>query len=619
MIQFAADTPTLAPAGRPAPPPVTGGDASFAALLTPGTQAAPGVPSAVSIAQAATPIALVGQPATPLPAAPGLPLPVAPGPDLPTDPALASLALVGADVATPPAAIPPADTPTPAVAEVVAPPMSPVAPKGADTPAPRPIPRRFAPAADLPPVALQSRPDDALDTTDRQTDAGDGKDTPAEPAPTLTPTPEMPFAAQPSQPAVVDATPAQAQSTPETAGATQIETAKPTSSSAPLPSSLVSTASPLSLASSSTLASSAPPASRASAAANAAAAAPAVAGSADESSAPIETVAGDPAAPPPIVLPRRREPGATSDTAGHPALRPPPEHGGVLYQVLGGVTPGGAQPTAPAAARPAPIAQPLQASQSEATTSPSAPVSATPLAAAPVAVPSHWTIAPAVAAQPQVATPATPTDVASKPETAKPQPLQPPTPPRPFEIAERAPAPAAAAAAPTWGHPAAERVDADPAIAAPTAAAPVQAPVTVAPTPVAATVDMRREHWPHDMIGQIERLRDAADAVDTRIRLVPDMLGTVEVDVRCEGDTLHVRFQAEQPQTRALLQEAQPRLAEAAESRGLRLGQTSVDAGAGNAAGGERDRPHTPTPRQPSRTPSSRAAGPELTDDARIA
>ena len=62
----------------------------------------------------------------------------------------------------------------------------------------------------------------------------------------------------------------------------------------------------------------------------------------------------------------------------------------------------------------------------------------------------------------------------------------------------------------------------------------------------------------------------------------PAVSAPIDVDVRRDGDTLHVRFTAEQPQTRALLHDAQPRLAEAAEQRGLRLGQTSVG---GEAAG----------------------------------
>jgi Meckel syndrome type 1 protein len=80
------------------------------------------------------------------------------------------------------------------------------------------------------------------------------------------------------------------------------------------------------------------------------------------------------------------------------------------------------------------------------------------------------------------------------------------------------------------------------------------------------------------MIARIETLRDAADAADTRIRLIPDALGAIDVALKRDGDTIHVQFTAEQAQTRALLQEAQPRLAEAAERSGLKLGQTSVEA-----------------------------------------
>lgn len=105
------------------------------------------------------------------------------------------------------------------------------------------------------------------------------------------------------------------------------------------------------------------------------------------------------------------------------------------------------------------------------------------------------------------------------------------------------------------------------------------APTAFAPVAGSAMIDLRQEQWPADMVAQIERLRDAADAADTSIRLLPDALGEVQVDVRQDGDTLHVRFTAEQPQTRALLQDAQPRLAEAAEARGLKLGQSGVDAG----------------------------------------
>lgn len=132
-----------------------------------------------------------------------------------------------------------------------------------------------------------------------------------------------------------------------------------------------------------------------------------------------------------------------------------------------------------------------------------------------------------------------------------------------------------------------------------------------------AGLDMRDQRWPHAMMAQIEALRDAADAVDTRIRLVPDALGSIDVGVRREGDTLHVRFTAEQAQTRALLQDAQPRLAEAAEARGMRLGQASVDAGASGQ--GQQRQPMPTEPRRPAPAVTTRSADAEPADDGRLA
>lgn len=150
---------------------------------------------------------------------------------------------------------------------------------------------------------------------------------------------------------------------------------------------------------------------------------------------------------------------------------------------------------------------------------------------------------------------------------------------------------------------------------APAVSAPER--VTAAPSTQPA-LDMSDARWPQTMIARIEHLRDAVDAADTRIRLLPDALGAIDVDVRRDGDRLDVRFSAEQPQTRALLQEAQPRLAEAAEARGLRLGQASVDAGASN---GNQQRQPTPEPRRapPPPTINQRERPAETADDARIA
>lgn len=139
---------------------------------------------------------------------------------------------------------------------------------------------------------------------------------------------------------------------------------------------------------------------------------------------------------------------------------------------------------------------------------------------------------------------------------------------------------------------------------------------TFAPVAEPALLDLGRDDWPTDMMTHIEQLRDAANSTDTRIRLSPDMLGNVDIDVRQDGDTLHVRFSAEQAQTRTLLQDAQPRLAEAAEARGLRLGGSTVDAG----AQGQHRQPTAHPAVALKRTSSTIADdGQEPADDARIA
>lgn len=133
-------------------------------------------------------------------------------------------------------------------------------------------------------------------------------------------------------------------------------------------------------------------------------------------------------------------------------------------------------------------------------------------------------------------------------------------------------------------------------------ATPLATPVQQASAPIATdarpTLDMRQERWPNAMIDHIETLRDAADASSTRIRLVPDALGTIDIALRKDGDTLHVHFAADQASTRALLQDAQPQLVQAAEQRGIRLSETQVAAG-GNAAGGQTDDRPRGQPEQP--------------------
>lgn len=84
-------------------------------------------------------------------------------------------------------------------------------------------------------------------------------------------------------------------------------------------------------------------------------------------------------------------------------------------------------------------------------------------------------------------------------------------------------------------------------------------------------LDLGRETWPAKMIERIEMMRDAMDVVDTSIRLVPDKLGAIDVSLRKDGDAIAVHFTAQQAETRQLLADAQPKLAELAQEKGLKL------------------------------------------------
>lgn len=279
---------------------------------------------------------------------------------------------------------------------------------------------------------------------------------------------------------------------------------------------------------------------------------------------------------------------------------------------------------------------------------PAAPV----LPLAPVALPANWQAqaAPVVAlAGPVPLTAATPLPVATDAAPAAPLPAEggidagrpvmpnridqhtaPQPQPVPPAVPDSAAAPVFAAAVTAATQPAGK--DRDPAaptdpLAAIAPAAATPSVVAVAPTSGGerSMLDLTQERWPQAMVAHIERLRDAADAADTRIRLVPDALGAIDIGVRQEGETLHVHFTAAEAQTRSLLQEAQPRLAEAAEQRGLKLGQTSVGQNQAEAGSGQRQsQPQSQSQHQAA--PSPRPASPHRTasardgdDDARLA
>lgn len=154
-------------------------------------------------------------------------------------------------------------------------------------------------------------------------------------------------------------------------------------------------------------------------------------------------------------------------------------------------------------------------------------------------------------------------------------------------------------------------------VAAPSAASLQQVAATT--DTQQAVLDMRRQEWMGKMVETIEAMRDAAPVKETRITLMPDALGRVDISVRQDGDRVHVHFAAETQAARQLLTDAQPRLSELAEQRGVRLGQTSVDSGQSgtNAQSGQRhDAQRTQNPSAPA---SVRSANDSTDSDERIA
>jgi Meckel syndrome type 1 protein len=135
----------------------------------------------------------------------------------------------------------------------------------------------------------------------------------------------------------------------------------------------------------------------------------------------------------------------------------------------------------------------------------------------------------------------------------------------------------------------------------------------------AGAVVMTNNDWPMKMIGRIEMLRDALDAADTSIRLIPDKLGAIDVSLRRDGDAVTVQMTAQAPETRQLLAEAQPKLVELAEARGLKL---SAQLGEGSGTGQHQHQQQRASPGAPSTIKGSASAatsGDAAASDERIA
>lgn len=102
-----------------------------------------------------------------------------------------------------------------------------------------------------------------------------------------------------------------------------------------------------------------------------------------------------------------------------------------------------------------------------------------------------------------------------------------------------------------------------------------------------AMLDTRHQQWTAKMIDRIEALQDAAPLRETRISLMPEGLGKVDIAIRQDdAGSLHVQFNTDTQAARQLIADAQPKLAEIAQERGIRIGSTSVESNAANGNGG---------------------------------
>jgi len=136
------------------------------------------------------------------------------------------------------------------------------------------------------------------------------------------------------------------------------------------------------------------------------------------------------------------------------------------------------------------------------------------------------------------------------------------------------------------------------------------APAVAGVVPIAAAsgaemsgLDLRRQEWMGQMIDTIEAMREAAPVRETRIALSPDALGKIDIAVRQEGDRVHVHINAETQAARQILTDAQARLIEIAEQRGVRLGQMTVDQQGAQPQSGQRQ-PDAPQPSFSAPTPA---------------
>ncbi len=122
-------------------------------------------------------------------------------------------------------------------------------------------------------------------------------------------------------------------------------------------------------------------------------------------------------------------------------------------------------------------------------------------------------------------------------------------------------------------------------LAAPTTGTQTLSAVAAAGQAQDAPLDTGHQEWTAKMIDKIEMLQGGA-VRETKISLMPEGLGKVDIAIRQDDAGLHVQFSTDTQSARQLIADAQPKLAEIAQERGIRIGSTSVDTNAAGSNGG---------------------------------
>ena len=325
----------------------------------------------------------------------------------------------------------------------------------------------------------------------------------------------------------------------------------------------------------------------------------------------------------PVAAPRRAIPIATARTT---PVRTPAAQASRAPIAEPAVQATMAEPVArPAEPARAPVAEAVRAPIADAATRPVDPVVIDQPVAA-FTLPGERALPTQPAAEPLTANRQTIAGEASAPVVSVAAPTVQPVQTPPVTRVASAPAPEAVAEAVLVEAPAPRQRRDDDAPPLPTPAAPAIDAATLRPVsaPVSAgqpQLDTRQPQWMEGMIDRIETLRDASPTQgETRIRLSPDALGDVEVAIRTSDDgRVHVHFSSDNADAGRLLADAQPRLVQLAESRGLKLGGMQVDVGTQQQPSQRQAQDQgSPQPRAP-RSAFADAQAPSTRTDNRIA